>query len=59
MSSSQMDELIRNTNWAETPLGGVTSWPSWLKTSVQIILDSKYPMFIWWRKHLVNIYQYL
>jgi hypothetical protein len=23
---------------------------------VQIILDSKYSMFIWWGKHLVNIY---
>lgn len=55
-SSNQMAENIRNENWMETPLGEMAGWPAQLKTSVQIILDSRYPMFVWWGKHLINIY---
>ena len=55
-SSNQMAENIRNKNWMETPLGDMAGWPSQLKTSVQIILDSRYPMFVWWGEHLINIY---
>jgi PAS domain S-box-containing protein len=56
MSSNQMAEIIQNKNWLETPLGGMATWPSQLKTSVQIILDSRYPMFVWWGEHFINIY---
>ncbi|MBA3612238.1 MAG: PAS domain S-box protein, partial [Nitrospirales bacterium] len=56
MSSNQMSELIRNKDWTETPLGDRANWPSELKTAVQIILDSRYPMFVWWGEHQVNIY---
>jgi PAS domain S-box-containing protein len=55
-SSGRMAEIIRNKNWLETPLGDMAEWPVQLKTSVQIILDSRYPMFVWWGKHLINIY---
>ncbi|HSF10106.1 MAG TPA: ATP-binding protein, partial [Nitrospirales bacterium] len=55
-SSRRMAETIRNKNWLETPLGDMAGWPSQLKTSVQIVLDSKYPMFVWWGNHLINIY---
>ena len=41
-----MAELIRNKDWTDTPLGDRANWPSQLKTSVQIILDSRFPMFI-------------
>lgn len=56
MSSNQMAEFIQNKDWAETPLGDRANWPIQLKTSVQIILDSRYPMFVWWGKELINIY---
>lgn len=56
LSTNQMAENIRNRNWMETPLGHMSTWPPQLTTSVQIILDSKYPMFVWWGKHLINIY---
>ncbi|GJL68615.1 MAG: hypothetical protein NPIRA06_12500 [Nitrospirales bacterium] len=56
LSSHQMAEKIRNKNWLESPLGDMAGWPAQLKTSVQIILDSRYPMFVWWGKHLINIY---
>ncbi|WNM62660.1 response regulator [Candidatus Nitrospira neomarina] len=56
LSSNQMAEHIRNKNWLETPLGDMAGWPAQLKTSVQIILDSRYPMFVWWGRHLINIY---
>ncbi|WP_447962908.1 response regulator [Nitrospira sp. Ecomares 2.1] len=56
MSSNQMAELIRNKDWTDTPLGDRANWPPQLKTSVQIILDSRFPMFIWWGEHQINIY---
>lgn len=56
MSSNQMADLIRHKNWTGTPLDDMGTWPSQLKTSVQIILDSRYPMFVWWGKELINIY---
>ncbi|GJL58281.1 MAG: two-component hybrid sensor and regulator [Nitrospirales bacterium] len=55
-SSNQMAAKIRDNNWMETPLGDISTWPPQLTTSVQIILDSKYPMFVWWGEHLINIY---
>ncbi|MCA9419819.1 MAG: response regulator, partial [Nitrospira sp.] len=56
MSSNRMAQLIRNKHWRNTPLGDMATWPPQLKTSVQIILDSRYPMFVWWGAHLINIY---
>ena len=59
MPSSQMAELIRNTNWAETALGGVTSLAILAENLRADYSRFEISMFIWWRKHLVNIYQYL
>src|SRR5689334_4274253 len=48
--------LIRSIDWAETPLGSPDQWPQSLKTCVRIILTSRQPMFVWWGKELINIY---
>ncbi len=52
----EMGRLMREHDWSATPLGSVENWPQSLKTAVRIILGSRYPMFIWWGRELVNLY---
>ena len=51
-----MGELIRNFDWSKTPLGDPRYWPNSLKTCIRIILTSPQPMFVWWGKEYINIY---
>ncbi|MEQ9439451.1 MAG: PAS domain-containing protein [Cyclobacteriaceae bacterium] len=44
----EMGALMQAYDWNTHPLGDPTHWPQSLKTSLQIILHSGYPMFIWW-----------
>jgi signal transduction histidine kinase len=48
--------LARGLDWSATPLGPPESWPQSLKTTVSLLLSSKYPMFIFWGPDLVKIY---
>lgn len=49
--------LLRNYDWSTSVLGDPRYWSQSLKTSVSIILHSKYPMFLWWGKDtLINIH---
>jgi signal transduction histidine kinase len=34
----------------------VAQWPQSLKTAVQIVLGSRYPMFVWWGRTYTNLY---
>ena len=48
--------LIRSYDWSNNSLGDPADWPVSLKTCVRIILTSRQPMFVWWGKDLINIY---
>jgi len=52
----EMGALMRNLDWSETLIGPVSEWPQSLITAVRIILTSRYAMFIWWGRELVNLY---
>src|SRR5215475_3041580 len=52
----EMGSLMRAKDWARTHLGPPEGWPQSLKTVVRLILLSRYPMFIWWGKDLINLY---
>ena len=52
----EMGERIRNFNWSQTSLGDPKNWQNSLKTCVRIMLTSPQPMFVWWGKELINIY---
>ncbi len=52
----EMGSLMRSFDWSKTPLGPVSGWPQSLKTAVDIILTSRYPMFVWWSDELINLY---
>src|SRR5262245_24952513 len=52
----EMGKLIRAMDWSQTPVGPIESWPQSLKIAVNILLNSRYPMFVWWGRELTNIY---
>ncbi len=52
----QMGNQVRNFPWQNTPLGPAEQWPASLKASVNLLLNSKFPMFIWWGPLLITIY---
>ena len=47
---------MRAKDWSGTPLGPPASWPQSLRTAVSILLNSRYPMFLFWGPELVKIY---
>ncbi|HYO07381.1 MAG TPA: PAS domain-containing protein [Tepidisphaeraceae bacterium] len=51
-----MAALVRATDWSQTPLGPMASWPQSLRVAVGICLNSRFPMFVWWGPQLINIY---
>ena len=52
----EMGEMIRSFDWTATPLGEPEHWQQSLKTCVRILLTSPQPMFVWWGKNYINIY---
>ncbi len=52
----EMGELTRNYDWAQTSLGAPDQWPQSLRTTLSILLNSKFPMFLWWGPELICFY---
>ena len=44
----EMGALMRAYDWDNHPLGNPESWPKSLKTNIRLLLNSGFPMFIWW-----------
>ncbi len=51
-----MGELMRTKDWSKSSLGEPESWPNTLKILVSIILNSQFPMFVWWGPELITFY---
>lgn len=51
-----MGELIRSKDWNRSAIGTPDTWPQGLRTVVSILLNSQFPMFVWWGKDLTTIY---
>ncbi|HEX8915242.1 MAG TPA: PAS domain S-box protein, partial [Humisphaera sp.] len=51
-----MRARVRGFDWARTPLGPRGDWPQALRVAVDICLNSRFPMFVWWGPDHVNIY---
>ena len=52
----EMGELTRGKDWSKTSLGTPCSWPQSLRTTLSIILNSKFPMFLFWGEELTCFY---
>lgn len=52
----EMGQLIREKDWNKNPLGTPDKWPQSLRTTLSIILNSKFPMFLFWGPDLICFY---
>ena len=52
----EMGALVRTYNWESSPLGPPDNWPQSLRTTLGILLNSKFPMLLYWGPHLVCFY---
>jgi PAS domain S-box-containing protein len=52
----EMGERIRRFNWSKTSIGEPELWPSSLRTTLSIILNTKFPMFLIWGDELICFY---
>ena len=52
----EMGELIRTYDWSSTPLGQPENWSTSLLTTVSLVLNSKFPMLLWWGENLIQFY---
>ena len=56
VGGGEMGKLIRAKDWSKTPLGEPVIWPQSLRTTLSIVLNSKFPMFLWWGPELICFY---
>ncbi len=49
-------ELVREFDWAKTPLGAIEEWPQSLKTVVRTLLSSRFAMWMSWGPELTFLY---
>jgi len=52
----EMGRLTREFDWNKTVLGNPEGWSQSLLTTLSIILNSKFPMFLWWGSELIQFY---
>lgn len=51
-----MGELTRRKDWSSTSLGRPETWPQSLRTTLGILLNSRFPMFLFWGPQLTCFY---
>jgi PAS domain S-box-containing protein len=52
----EMGQFIRAMDWSKTPLGAIASWSQSLRTTISILLNAPYPMFLFWGPQQITIY---
>jgi signal transduction histidine kinase len=55
-SGEEMRERIWGFDWSNTPLGPIDRWPQSLRTVVNIVLSSRYQMWMAWGPELTMFY---
>lgn len=51
-----MGDLMRHHDWEATPLGAPASWPQSLRSATSIMLNSRYPIALYWGAELALLY---
>lgn len=52
----EMGKLTRTFDWSKTAIGSPENWSQSLLTTISIILNSRFPMFLWWGPELIQFY---
>src|SRR3954454_11332546 len=53
---SELARLVKQHDWSQTPVGPIETWPQSLRTVVNILLTSRYPMWMGWGSDLTFLY---
>ncbi len=56
VGAGEMANLTRAFDWSQTPLGPIDRWPKVLLNTVNTLLNSRHPMFLWWGPELIQFY---
>src|ERR1700722_17661395 len=56
IGEGEMADLVRAFDWKSTPVGPVKTLSDTLVTTVNLMLASRHPMFLWWGPDLVQFY---
>jgi signal transduction histidine kinase len=51
-----MGALVRAYDWSRTELGPIEHWPQSLLTAVDVCLNSRFPMVVFWGPSLITLY---
>ena len=54
--AGEMADLTRTFDWDQTSIGPITRWPDVLLITVNTLLASPHPMFLWWGPDLLQFY---
>jgi signal transduction histidine kinase len=54
--TGEMADLTRAYDWSQTSVGPVEHWPEALLITVNTLLSSRHPMFLWWGDDLIQFY---
>ncbi|OYU81680.1 MAG: PAS domain-containing sensor histidine kinase [Flavobacterium sp. BFFFF1] len=54
--AGEMAQLTREKDWNHSLVGPIESWPQSLRTTISLLLNSKFPMLLFWGPHLVSFY---
>src|SRR4051812_34553936 len=52
----EMGRLMREFDWAATPLGPAAGWPHGLRAAVSLLLHCQLPMYLAWGPGLLQFY---
>jgi PAS domain S-box-containing protein len=55
-AEGQMAQRVSAFDWSRTPLGAMEGWPQSLRLAVDLCLNNRFPMHVWWGPQLINIY---
>jgi PAS domain S-box-containing protein len=55
-AAGEVAAQVRSHDWSSTPLGARDRWPASLRTAVSLVLDSQFPMAIFWGPAQVAIF---
>lgn len=56
LKGGEMGALINAKDWDQSEAGPILSWPQSLRTTLGIILHSRFPMFLWWGPQMLCFY---
>ena len=55
-AGGEMGARMRALDWAASPLGALDTWPQSLRSAVSIMLNSRYPIALYWGPALALLY---